>query len=336
MSIITKAVFASAPKPLLWLAGILLATTLIASGTAAYYHGEMKDAEQAKIDAQATHDAVVGSLNTRISELGAVNENEHAVVEELAKRLFIAVGKRQQAEKALTDAITNRDSARRERDRVLCQLRQAQEASYANDETCAAWGARPVCGRITDGVLDQWQRARGSDGTGRQDGAGGNPGPAAGEDRPDADRRADPGTGAGAGLGLRHRGLQPAGGLFQQSPAGGDAVGRSGMGQQFGGKSALDQAGERPGRAAAWESEWGAGVIRVTLEFPNTMSGAEVFNSLYVAGAATTGNQNRRPTLTAIAADTESATAARQLSSRLAERGVRVQPDPLKPVEEDA
>lgn len=65
-------------------------------------------------------------------------------------------------------------------------------------------------------------------------------------------------------------------------------------------------------------------MIRVTLEFPKTMSAADLFQALYDAGAATTGNPNRRPTLVALEHDAESLNAFKQLESRLAERGIRV------------
>jgi hypothetical protein len=234
--------------PLLYACGILFALLLVATVTARYFHGEMQDAQKSEADAKTANEAVVGGLNTRISELNAAKAHEQAVVKELAKRLRTAVGQHEQAEQALADAITQRDRARRERDRAHSLTRKAQEANYENDETCAVWGARPVCGRITDGVLDQWQRARGSDGTGDQDGAGRDAGAAAGTDRSDADRRADPRTGADAGMGLRHRGLRPAGGLLQQPAAGSAAFGRAGMGQWFGGQPAVDPSGQRSGR----------------------------------------------------------------------------------------
>lgn len=67
-------------------------------------------------------------------------------------------------------------------------------------------------------------------------------------------------------------------------------------------------------------------MIRVTLDFPKTMSAADVFQSLYDAGAATTGHSHRRPTIATIDADADSATAAFQLGNRLSERGVSVTP----------
>lgn len=65
-------------------------------------------------------------------------------------------------------------------------------------------------------------------------------------------------------------------------------------------------------------------MIRVTLEFPKTMTAADVFQALYDAGAATAGNANRRPTLVALEHDAESRNAFTQLQSRLGERGIRV------------
>lgn len=241
--------------PLLYACGILFALLLVSTGTARYFHGEMKDAQKSEADAKTAHDAVVGGLNLRISELGAANTHEHSVVEELARRLVTAVGQHQQAEEALTDAITQRDRARRERERALSQFRQAQEANYENDETCAVWGTRPVCGGISDGLQLQWERARGSDGTGSQDGVGGDAGPAAGPDRPDADGRPDPGTSTGAGLGIWRRGVQPAGGLLLEPPAGSDAVDSARVGWQFGRQPAGDQASKRAGGTAQGKPE---------------------------------------------------------------------------------
>lgn len=307
--------------PLLYACGILFALLLVATGTARYFHGEMKDAEQAKTDAATAHDAVVGGLNTRISTLAGANKHEQAVVKELARRLVTAVGQHQQAETALTNAIDTRDRARRERDRALSQLRQAQEANYANDETCAVWGARPVCGRITDGVLDQWQRARGSDGTGDQDGAGGNPGAAAGADRSDADRRADPRTGADAGMGLRHRGLRPAGGMLQQPAAGIDAFGRAGVGQWFGGQPALDQAGQRRVGQASGAARQGETAVSyfVVLEYSDRTPASRIVDDLHKAGAMNSAT-GPRPTIIADATGDPDVVAI--VGMRLSERGI--------------
>ena len=235
--------------PLLYACGILFALLLVTGGTARYFHGEMKDARKSEADAKTANEAVVGGLNTRISELNAANAHEQAVVKEVAKRLHTAVGQHEQAEQALADAITQRDRARRERDRAHSLTRKAQEAKYENDESCAAWGARPVCGRITDGVLDQWERARGSDGAGGEDGAGRDAGAADGADRSDPDRGIDPRSGADAGMDVRDRGLRPTGGLLQQPAAGSDAVGRAGLGWEFGGQPQIDQESQRSGRA---------------------------------------------------------------------------------------
>lgn len=314
--------------PLLYACGILFALLLVSTGTARYFHGEMLDAQKAQTDAKTAHDAVVGGLNLRISELGAANTHEHSIVEELARRLVTAVGQRQQAGAALTDAITQRDRARRERDRAHSLTRKAQEANYENDETCADWGARPVCGGISDGLYLQWERARGSDGAGGEDGAGGNPGAAAGADRSDPDRGPHPRTGADAGMDVRDRGLRPAGRLFQQSPVGSDAVGRTGLGRELGGQPARDQAGQRGGaEAAGTAGHRETAVTSIVLTYPDHIQPSTIFDALYKAGAASAPNGSH-PTVAVLAGGSSEAqqVCAAVIRQRLAQRGIQSDP----------
>lgn len=320
MSLLSKATFATAPKPLLWLAGILLLTTLAGAGATWYYRGELDDAETLAAAEKKTHETEVESLNRRVSEVTAANGFEHSVVEELARRLQIAVGQRQQAEQGLATAINQRDRARRERDRALSQFRQAQEAIYATDETCAVWGARPVCGRITDGVWQQWERARGS--AAGEDGAGGDAGPAAGEDRPDADGRSDPRAGADADRRVQPAGVHAAHGMLQHEAARGDAEHRARLGQRVGGQPPGHPPRQRRGHAAAGAQHPGeTAVTTIVLQFPDNASAAKIFDSLLGAGALAMASPNR-PTIVSVTPAPANPLAASLLLQRMAERGI--------------
>lgn len=324
MSLLSKATFAAAPKPLLWLAGILLLTTIAGTGTTWYYRSELLDAETLASTNTERHKAEIGGKDTRIAELEGANLHEHAVVEELSKRLSTAIGQRQRAEEALADAITQRDRARRERDRAYSITRKAQEANYENDETCAVWGSRPVCGGISDGLQLEWERARGSDGTGSEDGARGDPGPAARPDRPDPDRGSNTGGSTSAGMGFRHPGLRPACGLLLESPTGGNAVRSACMGRQLCGQPSSHPTSQRRGSQAADRKHAGeAAVTFVVLEYPDHAPAARIFDDLFRAGALNPGHAS--PTATVLAG-TSDPSIAECVVQRLLQRGLRNNP----------
>lgn len=318
MSLLSKATFAAAPKPMLWLAGILLLTTLAGAGTTWYYRGELADAETLADTVADRHTAEIGAKKTRIGELEAANKHEAAVVKELARRLATAVGQHQQAAQALSSAIDQRDRARRERDRALSQFRQAQEAIYADDDACAEWGSRPVCGRISDGLWRQWEGARGSAGAG-EDGAGGDPGAAAGEDRPDPDRRPAAGADADPGRPVQPARLHAPGGLLLEPAAGDHAQRGAGLGRDFGGKPQGNPARQRRGHEAAPGGNRETAVTLIVLQYPDDASAARIFDDLHRAGAL--NRSHFTPDVTVIASTTAPGV-AEQLRKRMREKGL--------------
>lgn len=324
MSLLSKAAFATAPKPLLWLAGILLLTTLASAGATWYYHGELADAETLATTVDDRHKAEIAAKDLRISELTGANQFEHTVVEELGRRLREAIGQQQQAAQGLATAIDQRDRARRERDHALSQFRQAQEAIYANDEACAEWGARPVCGRISDGVWQRWEDARGSAAPASEDGAAGDPGAPAGADRPDPDRRPAPGAGADSGHRVQPAGVHATHGLFLEPAAGDHAKPSVGLGRRVGGQPAGHPPGQRRGHEAAPGGHRETAVTLIVLEYPDDATAARIFDDLHRAGAL--NRSHFTPAVTVIA-DTSDPRIAAQLKQRMRRKGLSGESD---------
>ena len=147
-------------KPLLWASGILLVGVVALAG-ALVVQGARHDAKVAALDRDlAGQTQLAGQRAGRIDELTRANESTGLANQQLAKMLDDEVKAGQNTAKLLADARAARDTARTERDAAQTALRKAREVIYATDDSCADWGARPVCGAISDSLSDQWDQAR--------------------------------------------------------------------------------------------------------------------------------------------------------------------------------
>ena len=149
-----------AVKPLLWAVGLLLALNLAQLGIHAVQTSRLEAklaiAESAASSANTQLAATEDARNTAV----AVNEGQKKVVEDLLARLDTAITENENIDQLLTDANNTLAYVQRQRAEAVAQLEAERENDYATDPSCAAWGAAPVCGRITGGLLDQWRGAQ--------------------------------------------------------------------------------------------------------------------------------------------------------------------------------
>lgn len=155
MSILSKLTV----KPLLWTILALLVLLVVQWGV---NKAAVASARTAVAEAKAAVADVSGKLTVSDEALAAAataNTSNTAVIKDLQQRLSDAVGRRQEVQAALAKAEADRDAARAARNAATAALNAQREKTYANDPSCAAWGARPVCGAISDGLRQQWQDA---------------------------------------------------------------------------------------------------------------------------------------------------------------------------------
>lgn len=149
-----------AVKPLLWAVGLLLALNLAQWGMhtveVAGLEKDLAEVTGARDSAQTQLRATEDARNTAV----AVNEGQKKVVEDLLARLDTAITENENIDRLLTDANNTLAYVQRQRAEAVAQLEAERENDYATDPSCAAWGAAPVCGRITGGLLDQWRGAQ--------------------------------------------------------------------------------------------------------------------------------------------------------------------------------
>lgn len=146
-------------KPLLWACGLLLLAVAGLTG-ALVVQGARHDAAIAKVEAdrddlQTKLGAAEGSLTAAVE----ANAKSHKAVEDLAGKLDVAIRETERLDELLLSAETELSYTRRARDDALAKLESQRENVYASDPSCSAWGAAPVCGRITGSVLDEWRDA---------------------------------------------------------------------------------------------------------------------------------------------------------------------------------
>lgn len=149
-----------AVKPLLWICGLLLAAvgalTLTMIVKDARHNAALTKAESARDDATRN----LSAANDEVDRLAKTNTNQQGVVEALAGKLDAAISETERLDGLLTIAQDRLIAATRARDDALAKLTTERENDYATDPNCAAWGAAAVCGRLTDGLLDQWRDAQ--------------------------------------------------------------------------------------------------------------------------------------------------------------------------------
>lgn len=155
MSILSKLTV----KPLLWtIAALLVALVVqwgIYSARLAKAHTSLAYANSAMAEAKATLKAV----NQAMAQAVTANRSNTASILDLQQRLSDAVGRRQQVQAALAAAEAERDAAKAARNAASAALKAEREKTYATDPSCSAWGARPVCGAISNGLQQQWEDA---------------------------------------------------------------------------------------------------------------------------------------------------------------------------------
>lgn len=191
-----------AVKPLLWLAGILLALNVAQFGLgmvrASAAEATIATLTGERDTANANLEAASDARNTAV----AANRGQTKTIEALAAKLDAAITENENIDRLLTDANNTLQLVKRQRAEAIASLEAEREKDYAEDASCAAWGATAVCGRVTGGLLDQWRSAQAA---GRGDGipAGGGAAPAAGagvggnDGGADAAPRAQPGDPGG-------------------------------------------------------------------------------------------------------------------------------------------
>lgn len=187
-----------AVKPLLWLCGLLLAAVGALTVTLVVKDAR-NDAEVAtlrgELEAAKTNlDAATTSRDTAV----AANESNRTTIEDLAKRLDTAITETERLDGLLVSADNKLLAAQRDRAEAIAKLEAQRENDYANDPTCGAWGAAPVCGRITGSLLDQWREAAAA-GRGDPDPRGGSAAAPAGAGERNPDGRPGPAGGPSAG-----------------------------------------------------------------------------------------------------------------------------------------
>lgn len=235
MSIVSKLTV----TPLLYLSGGLFVAVLGLSG-ALWLQNKTHTATVATLEARNTTisaDLSVASTAIELLEanetvLASTNADNATLIDELSRRLGEAVGQEQQTAAINRRVIAERDAARTARARAEAALQRERSTTYETDATCAAWGARPVCGAISDSVFDHWTRTQApatAEGSGEAEDRGSAQAPA-GPDRAHPDR--NPEAGARTSPGDRPgRGVWPAEGLLLEPATGGDAAGRAGLGR---------------------------------------------------------------------------------------------------------
>lgn len=169
-----------AVKPLLWIAGLLLALNVAQFGIG-MVRSSTAEAALAKVTAE--RDTAITSLAAASSARDAAvaaNTHQTGIVENLAARLDLAITENEGLDRLLNDTNNTLRLVQRQRAEAIASLEAEREKDYAEDDGCRAWGATAVCGRITGGLLDQWRDAQAA---GRGDGipGGGGAAPPAGE-----------------------------------------------------------------------------------------------------------------------------------------------------------
>lgn len=155
MSILSKLTV----KPLLWVIAALLVLLVLQWGV---NKAAVASARASVADARAavaTADAQLTVTGKALADALQANLTNNASIDQLQQRLDEAVGRRQQVQQALANAEAERDAARSARNAASAALKTDREKTYATDQSCAAWGARPVCGAISNGLQQQWERA---------------------------------------------------------------------------------------------------------------------------------------------------------------------------------
>ena len=198
-------------KPLLW---TILALTLALGTMTLLWHGRGStiDGLEAQVEASAK---VQKQAEANLSAAVATNQNQKAIINDLALRYSNLVGQKQAVDEANARAVAARDAAVAARNRATNELNRLKETIYATDATCAAWGSQPVCPAISDQLQLQW----GNDpGAGDRNPTGGSPGPAAQGSRPEPAGSAEPAAGADTGHPVRAE-MQPQGRLLFEPAA---------------------------------------------------------------------------------------------------------------------
>ena len=198
---------------------ITLAGVCFALGTSLMVQGcQVKNLKEKVTTVEGERDVAQQLADDRadkIDELEAANRQVNVVVDDLAQRLEAEARSKQDVEAALARARVALDAKQRALDSALDHLARAKESIYATDSTCADWADRPVCGAITERVLDQYEALR----SGR--------GPAADRRAPDRAGAAGsghdraPGAAAGpqAGRAVWPAWVRPPGRVPEQPPA---------------------------------------------------------------------------------------------------------------------
>ena len=134
MSIITRAADTSIAKPL----AIALGVSVLANVIGGFWIWALRaESESADTKLDAATDANAGNMAT-------INAQRDALDACVGLDQFVA----RLAEKASADY----EAAKALREQAAADRRAARSKVYANDPTCGAWAAGPVCRAVSDGL----------------------------------------------------------------------------------------------------------------------------------------------------------------------------------------
>lgn len=146
-------------KPLLWVCGILMAAVAALSGLLLVKDARHEAAITTKTSQIADLERELGAADGQVKTLAAANAKQTKTVESLVGKLEIAVQETANLDTLLRGTEADLHNALNARDKALALLTSQRDKDYASDPSCSAWGASPVCGRITGSVFDEWRAA---------------------------------------------------------------------------------------------------------------------------------------------------------------------------------
>lgn len=134
MTIIERVTGAAIAKPLAIALGVSL---LVNVAFFALWRINAAESESAETKLDAATEANAGNMST-------INAQRDA--------LDACVGLNQFVERLAAQATADYEAAKALRDQAAADRRAARSKVYANDPTCGAWAAGPVCRAVSDGL----------------------------------------------------------------------------------------------------------------------------------------------------------------------------------------
>ncbi|HZX79871.1 MAG TPA: hypothetical protein VFE72_02820 [Lysobacter sp.] len=149
--------------PLLYACGALLVVCIGLGVALALARADVQTAQAAQKVAEGQRDtaqAAAAALDAELDAVVATNGSKSTVIDQLVDQITAMVETAKGLAAARDAAIARADASDAKRAALQRQIDHQRSQTYANDADCRAWNARPVCPAVTDGVLDDWQRAQ--------------------------------------------------------------------------------------------------------------------------------------------------------------------------------